>query len=295
MNNVDVAVIGSLNYDFFLKVNRSPKPGETMHANELQFSCGGKGANQAFQMGRLGLNVLMVGAVGKDVYGEKSMASLESAGVDVSCVKQVDSNTGMGFVTVQQDGEVSAVIEKGANQFVTVDVINEAYDRIFQSQFIVLQMEIPLETIYYVIQEASKHQVKVILNPAPSLPISDELLGLVDYLIVNEVEAAYYLGEDKSEEALLNDVFTLRNKVKHGLVLTYGSKGSYYIDNDITMIPIYKVNAVDTTCAGDSYIGAFVYGLCKGYSPIKACQFGAYTSAKTVETFGRNSMPNHLE
>lgn len=290
-----VSVIGSLNYDFFLKVNRSPKPGETMHANELQFSCGGKGANQAFQMGKLGLDVYMVGCVGDDVYGQLSIDSLKDAGVDTTYVKPVRSNTGMGFVTVQKDGEVSAVIDKGANDFVTVDFINQAYEIIFKSTYIVLQMEIPLKTIEYIINEAKKHQVQIILNPAPALPIKDSLLKKVDYLIVNEVEAAYYLNNGLGEEYLLNHIIDLRNKVKMGLVLTYGSKGSYYIDKNITSIPIVKVNAIDATCAGDSYIGAFVYGLCHGYSPVESCRFGAYTSAKTVENYGRDSMPERIK
>lgn len=295
MSEKYVSVIGSLNYDFFLKVNRSPKPGETMHANELQFSCGGKGANQAFQMGRLGLDVYMIGCVGDDVYGQLSIESLKSAGVDTTYVKQVNSNTGMGFVTVQNQGEVSAIINKGANGFVTIDYIKEAYDIIFNSAYIVLQMEIPLDTVAYIIQEASNHQVKVVLNPAPSLPIEDSLLNMVDYLIVNEVEAAYYLNHDLSEEYVLNHIIELRNKVKIGLVLTYGSKGSYYIDKNITSIPIVKVNAIDSTCAGDSYIGAFVYGLYNGFSPIESCRFGAFTSAKTVENFGRDAMPKHIK
>jgi len=121
------------------------------------------------------------------------------------------------------------------------------------------------------------------------------LLKKVDYLIVNEVEAAYYLKNSLGEEHLLNHIIELRNKVNQGLVLTYGSKGSYYIDKFITSIPIVKVKAVDATGAGDSYIGAFVYGLCNGFTPVESCRFGAYTSAKTVEAFGRDAMPDHIK
>lgn len=289
-----VTVIGSLNYDFFLRVNRTPKMGETMHANQLQFSCGGKGANQAYQMGKLGLDTYMIGCVGNDVYGEESIQSLKSVGVNTSLIKKVNTNTGMGFVTVQNNGEVSAIIDKGANEFVDIDMINKSYDLIFNSSYIVLQMEIPLKTIFYIIEEASKQDTQVILNPAPSLPMSDDVLSKIDYLIVNEVEASYYLGEEVSHNNITLLARKLRDKVKHGLVLTYGSKGSYYIDKKNTFVPIVEAKAVDATGAGDSYIGSFVYGLSQGYSPLESCKFGAYSSAKAVESFGRESMPNHI-
>ncbi|QLY40620.1 ribokinase [Hujiaoplasma nucleasis] len=295
MKNKYVSVIGSLNYDFFLKVNRLPKPGENMHAKDLKFSCGGKGANQAYQMGKLGLNVYMIGCVGDDEYGDKCIQSLNDAKVNTSFIRRVHCNTGLGFVSVQEDGEVSAILDEGANAFVSIDMIKALYDHIFNSEYVVLQMEIPMETIKYIIKEAEKHDVKIVLNPAPAQELEEKYLNKVHYLIVNEVEAGFYLGENYSDEELLEHGFDLRKKVKSGLILTLGSKGSYYIDEYRTFIPIVKAKAVDSTGAGDSYIGSFVYGLFNGYTPVESCQLGARSSAQTVEAFGRESMPSMLK
>jgi ribokinase len=293
MNN-NVCVIGSLNYDFFLKVNRSPKTGETMHAREVKFSCGGKGANQAYQMGKLGLDVIMIGCVGNDSYGDESIKSLNEVNVNTSYIKRVETNTGLGFVTVMDNGEVSAIIDEGANAYVSIEMIKENYDVIFNSKVIVLQMEIPTKTIEYVIGEADKTDTIVVFNPAPAKDLSDDILNKVDYLVVNEVEAGFYLKTEINEENLKNEIFTLRNKVKRGIVLTLGSKGSYYINKTYSYIPIVKAKAVDSTGAGDSYIGSFVYGIMNGYPEVTSCKFGAYSSSKTVEKFGRDSMPSKL-
>lgn len=289
-----VSVIGSLNYDFIMKVDRAPKMGETITSNSTRFSCGGKGANQAYQMGKLGLNVYMIGCVGNDYYGEESIASLKQANVQTNSIVIKNTNTGLGFVTALENGEVTAVIDEGANAHLDKKIIDENYNLIFNSEWIVLQFEIPMDTTEYIINEAEKNSVGVILNPAPTRNISDELLKKIDYLIVNEVEASYYLGYEINESNLDEKIFELRNKVKSGLVLTLGSKGSYYIDDKIYYIPIIKANAVDTTGAGDSYIGAFVYGLCQGLKPFESCRLGAYSSAKTVEDFGRKSMPKNV-
>lgn len=295
MKSKYVSVIGSLNYDFIMKVNRAPKLGETLTASNTRFSCGGKGANQAYQMGNLGLNVFMIGCVGNDYYGEESIASLKLANVKTDSIVIKNTNTGLGFVTALENGEVTAIIDQGANALLDKKIIDENYNLIFNSEWIVLQFEIPMETTEYVINEAYKNGVGIILNPAPTQDISQELLKKIDYLIVNEVEASYYLGYEINEFNLNEKIFNLRNKVKSGLVLTLGSKGSYYIDDKIYYIPIIKANAVDTTGAGDSYIGAFVYGLCQGLTPMESCHLGAYSSAKTVEDYGRKSMPKNVK
>ena len=290
-----VTVIGSLNYDFYLKTERLPSTGETMHAKELKFSCGGKGANQAYQMGKLGMDVYMIGCVGNDSYGDESIISLRNANVNTNFIDRVDTNTGMGFVIVGKNGEVNAIIDKGANFHVDIEMINSHYDLIFNSKIIVLQLEIPIETVKYIITEAKKHDSLIVLNPAPAQNLPDEVLEGVDYLIVNEVEAEYYLKVKLNENELLERIFDLRKKVKHGIVLTLGSKGSYYVSDKLTFIPIVKTEAVDTTGAGDSYIGSFVYGIFNGYSPTKACEMGAYSSSKTIESYGRFSVPDHIE
>ena len=295
MVNRYVSVIGSLNYDFFFEVKRNPKIGETMYMDKLKVSCGGKGANQAYQMAKLGLNVYMIGCVGNDSYGDQSIQELDLVGVHLDGIKRSENNTGLGFIIVKENGDVSAMIDKGANENVNIDLVNEYYDLIFNSDYILLQMEIPLETIYYIIQEADKKNVKVVLNPAPAQAISDEILSKVNYLVVNEVEAEYYLKEKIDLSNIETISLKLREKVKDGLVLTLGTQGSYYIDNDVSYIPIVEVKAIDTTGAGDSYIGAFVYGLMKGYSEVDACKLGALASSETVKAFGRYSMPDSLD
>ncbi len=289
-----VCVIGSLNYDFFISVDRAAKMGETLHAKKVEFSCGGKGANQAYQIGKLGIPTYMVGCVGDDSYGLESIKSLKDVGVNTSLIKKVNTNTGLGFVSVQANGEVQATIDKGANYFVSKEMIKENYDLIFNSKIIVLQLEIPVDTVEYIIEEANNHSCKVVLNPAPSLDLKENTLKAVDYLVVNEVEAAYYLDGTYSDEELINKIFDLRKQVKSGLVLTLGSKGSYYVNKDMTFIPIVKTKAVDTTGAGDSYIGSFVYGIYNGKSEIESCKLGAKASAQTVSDYGRKAVPSQI-
>lgn len=294
MINDYVCVIGSLNYDFFISIDRAPLTGETMHAKKVEFSYGGKGANQAYQIGKLGIPTYMVGCVGSDSYGLESMKSLIEVGVNTSLIKEANTNTGLGFVSVLADGEVQATIDKGANYFVSKEMIQTNYNIIFNSKIIVLQLEIPVDVVEYIIEEASKHDCVVVLNPAPASKLKESTLKLVDYLVVNEVEAAYYMGGNYSDEELIEKIFDLRNQVKSGLVLTLGSKGSYYVNDDITFIPIVETKAVDTTGAGDSYIGAFVYGIYNGKSPVESCKLGAKASSQTVSDYGRKKVPSQI-
>lgn len=298
MKNNYVSVIGSLNYDFFLRVSKEPENGETLNADKVEFSCGGKGANQAYQIGKLGIETYMFGCVGNDSYGEKSIDSLRKANINVNHIEIKDNNTGLGFVTVQSNGDVKAIIDSGANKYVGIEYVKSRYEVIFNSKIIVLQMEIPIEIVEYIIKEASKNNNIIILNAAPAYKIQRSVLKLVDYLVVNEVEASFYINEflGKKTNDLLSDTKQLNDIVKKGIVLTLGAKGSYYISsNNLTHINAVKTKVIDTTGAGDSYIGAFVVGLFNGLDPIKACNLGAKASSITITNFGRESMPSKLE
>jgi ribokinase len=289
-----VTVVGSLNFDIIFKQKKLPSIGETYSADSISFCSGGKGANQAVQCAKLGLKTYMVGKIGNDYFGEVLKQNLTKYGVDTTCLTTVPTNTGIGVVNAIEDGSLVATIAKGANYSLTQTDIDHAENVIAESKVVILQLEVPIEVVEYTIKKAKKYNCYVILNGAPASEISDEALKLVDCFVVNESEASFYAGKEVSSYQDAEKVCELLHaKVGQHLIITLGAEGSLIFNGTEKLyIPPNKVKVVETTGAGDSYIGAFAYGKISGMNLCEAGNFASKVSSLTVLNIGgQDAMP----
>lgn len=290
-----IVVIGSLNYDIILKSHRLPERGETMPVDHAVFSAGGKGANQAVQAAKLGVPTYMVGCVGEDAQGAFLMQTAEKYGLNTTYVKMLDNvSSGMGVITALDDGSVFASIVRGANYSVTREDIDAAEPVMREAAIVILQMEIPVEINEYAVKKAKEYGCTVLMNAAPAMEVPKELLSSCDIIVVNEVEAAFYLKEEMTgvEQAKAGAARMART-YEADIIMTLGKDGSVVSDGGkITFIPSKKVNAVESTGAGDSFIGGTAYALMQNMSLTQACEFATCCSAITVCRMGaQDSMP----
>lgn len=294
----DILVIGSLNYDIILKQDRLPKEGETYAVNQASYCSGGKGANQAVQAAKLGANVYMVGAVGNDAMGQYLIQTLEGYGVHTQYVKIEECESGMGIVNCLEDGSVFANIVTGANMKVTkedIDRLEELWEHV---GMLILQLEIPMETVEYAIKKAKEHQVSVMINAAPAKGSMENYIKNCDYFVVNEVESSYYcnsrITDVSSAKAAIKD-FSLKYDMK--CIFTLGGEGAVLCDGETTKhVPAHSVTAIETTGAGDSFVGAMGYCLAKGEDFFEAAEYASCCSALTVCGIGaQTSMPTFEE
>jgi ribokinase len=294
MENNKVAVIGSLNYDIVLKQERLPEIGETITVDGVSFCGGGKGANQAVQCAKLGLETYMIGSVGNDHYGTILIDSLNKYKVKTDYIGLADTHTGLGIVNSFPDGRLLSTISTGANYSLTVEDIDRAESIIKDSQIVILQLEIPKEVVEYSIKLAKKHHCYVIVNAAPSYNLSEDAMKLIDCLVVNEAEASFYAQHEISTvEDAVKCCDSLFKQIGNLLIITLGEKGSLIYDGTNTYcFSPEKVNVVETTGAGDSYIGAIAYGLINGLSKDEMGKFASKVSSKTVTKIGgQDAMP----
>ena len=283
-----------MNYDVILKVKRMPHEGETMTCESASVSAGGKGANQAVQAAKLGVKTYIIGAVGNDNMGSFLLDEAVNYGLDVSHVKRSAISTGMGCVHALEDGRVFATINRGANYDITVKDIDNAEELFRQSKILILQNEIPHEVNIYAADLAKKHGLKVLYNAAPAFPEKKDVLSKADVVIVNEVEASEYLGvKISSPEDAVREGLRAGNEMHNIWVITMGSHVSVICAEGKTeIIRPYKVDAIETTGAGDSYIGGLAYALINGMDIFSAARFATKCSAVTVCGIGaQNSMP----
>lgn len=293
-----ITVVGSLNYDIILKISRLPEKGETFPANDIAFSSGGKGANQAVQAAKLGVDTYLIGCVGNDPNGQFLLDTVSSYGVNTDFVNKIEGSSGLGVVNAMDDGSVFAVIARGANFQMTKKQIDDAVHLFKESKIVILQMEIDPKINEYVIDKAKEAGCIVLMNAAPAAPIDEEYMKKIDILVVNEVEAAYYLGgeidsRDKAEKGA-KEFF---DRYGNSCVITLGSEGAVAGDKgNVAFIPAMKVPAVESTGAGDSFIGGMSYALVQGMNLADACRFATKCSAVTVCRCGAQpSMPTFNE
>ncbi|MFO7849277.1 MAG: ribokinase [Spirochaetia bacterium] len=284
-----ILVVGSLNIDLVTQVAYLPKPGETITSTAFTRNPGGKGANQASIIGKLTGRVGLIGKVGDDDYGELLLNTLRNAHVDTTGIKvETEENTGMAFINVSNDGENSIVLVPGANnRLYPTDI--DAEEEIFrESDIVLLQMEIPFATVVHVIERARELEKKVILNPAPAMHLDKKLLRKIDILISNESELAILSGLPAgTEEEIRKAAHSLLKRGVKSLVLTRGKRGSFYFSEDREQhVPSVPAEVVDTTGAGDSYIGAFAYGLSKGHDEISSMEAASRVASITVSQKG---------
>lgn len=294
MKKDKIVVIGSLNYDVILKVPHLPACGETLPADEAAFSAGGKGANQAVQASKLGVPVYMVGCVGQDFQGDFMLKSAEKYGVNTQYIRRTSDPTGMGVINAVPDGSVFATIVRGANFAVTKEDIDNAEDLLKEAAIVILQMEIPQDINMYAIEKAKSCGCKVLLNAAPAEEMPEEYLKKCDIIVINEVEAGFYLKQEIDTVAQAQaGAKTLADAYEADIIITLGAAGAVVSDRgQITFIPSKKVDAIETTGAGDSFIGGVGYSLMKGKNLTQACEFATCCSAVTVCRMGaQDSMP----
>ncbi|MGB5823273.1 MAG: ribokinase [Proteocatella sp.] len=286
-----ISVVGSINMDMTVIAERIPLKGETLHGSAIHYVPGGKGANQAVAMAKLGAQVEMFGCVGDDDSGRKLVANLKSAGVGTTHIKVVDSApTGMAFITVGENDNTIVVVP-GANAMVDKAYINNIAESLLESDIVLLQHEIPIETVEYVIDLCINHQVKVVLNPAPAYPLKKETIEKVTYLTPNEHEAMILFGTDLSTEDLLK-------KYPEKLIITLGSKGviTCLQSGEVMLVPARKANVVDTTGAGDTLNGAFTIQIAKGSDIKAALEYANVAASLSTEKFGaQGGMPTDEE
>jgi len=290
-----VVVAGSLNYDFILKAERLPQKGETMAARDVQFCSGGKGANQAVQCARLGLETYMAGAVGRDHMGDDLLESLERYHVDTRFVKKDrNSSTGLGFVHALEDGGVFATIVRGANYTVSKGDIDLLRPLLRQAGMLLLQLEIPTDVVEYAVEAARECGCKVLLNAAPAAPLREEALSGCDLLVLNEVEAGFYTGQKlETPEDARRHMPAFAQRIGTTCIVTLGKNGAVLCENgEISHYPAYDAVAVETTGAGDSFVGGVAYGVLSGLPLTEAMAFASCCSGVTITGVGAQpSMP----
>ena len=284
-----ILVIGSLNMDYTVRSERMPLLGETLNGNDFSISAGGKGANQA-AAAKLGSQVRMLGAVGNDVSGDALLCALEQCGVDCSFVMKTDCPTGAAMIVVV-NGDNFILIDHGANYAVTPKQLQkEDWAALFRwADIVVLQLEIPLETVRAAAKAAKEAGVLVVLNPAPINPALDgDVLQYVDLLVPNEHEAASLLGYEIRDEAVAEKAAgELYERWGCRVIITLGERGSVYFDGtEAVRQKAVPAQVTDTTAAGDSFIGGLCAAMAGGQSMQEALSFAAAVASCTIEKRG---------
>ncbi|MFF4579118.1 ribokinase [Streptomyces sp. NPDC001389] len=287
-----IAVLGSTNMDLVAYVSKAPNPGETVTGREFRTVPGGKGANQAVAAARLGGQVVMIGAVGADAFGVRLREALTGAGVETAALRTVEGASGTAHVTVDDEGANSIIVIPGANGRVTG---LEAGDdsRIGAADSLLLQLELPLEAVLAGARAARAHGVRTVLTPAPVRPLPDELLAATDLLVPNEHEAAALTGltdPHRAAEALLRAV--------PEVVITLGAAGCLYAarGREPLAVPVPRVRAVDTTAAGDTFVGALAVALGEGRTVPEGLRWASVAASLSVQRPGaQSSMPTRAE
>ena len=293
----NICVIGSLNMDLVVNVDKMPKPGQTIIGSNFKEVPGGKGANQAVAMARLNGNVSMIGKVGEDGFGQTLINSLKNDKVDTTYIKTTKGATGVALITVDNNAQNSIVVSPGANFEVKEEDIDNNIEAIKNSDIVVLQLETPLNTIKYALKKSKELNKYTILNPAPALKLDDEIIKNVDLLTPNETELEIISGVNiETEEDIQKAAQIMIEKGVKELIVTLGSKGSLYINKEKSIFKkAYKVEAVDTTAAGDSYTAALAVALSKDKNIEEAMDFASKVGALSVLKEGAQSSLPTLE
>lgn len=284
-----IAVIGSSNVDMIIKSSHLPRPGETVGGGVFAKVNGGKGANQAVAAARAGGNVAFISCLGNDDFAPAMLNNFKTDNIDTKYIfVEKDVATGIALILVDDKGENCISVAPGANHRLSAEHIKKAETAINESEIILLQLEIPVESVLFAIELAHKHKKKVLLNPAPARQIDDKHLAMIHSLVLNETEAEFLTGLPVETDSQIREASkALLEKGPQNIVITLGAKGAYVKNSERDeFLPAFKVEAVDTTAAGDVYCGNLAVALVEGRSIFEAVRFASAASAISVTRLG---------
>ena len=293
-----IVVVGSINIDLVAVTRRIPVVGETVIGSDFRIHPGGKGANQAVAIARLGYPVRLIGRLGNDTFGAELRASLEQAGVEVSGVSTSDGASGVAVIMVSGRGENSIVLAPGANYKVTAADIDANISILRSAGMVLAQLEIPLETVEYLAQVCAREGVPLILDPAPAVQLPPGIFKDIAWFTPNQTEAAFYLMDrlpEANPQTPAEMARTLLSRGCRGVVLKMGAGGTYLGSHGgvDSLVPAFTVNAIDTTAAGDAFNAGFATGLMLGKSPVGQRNICCRCCRHFGHTYGRSAVYAH--
>lgn len=295
---VKVVVIGSANVDMVAIGKRIPQPGETLFAESFISVPGGKGANQAVAAARLGADVSFVACVGQDSFGDNAIAGYNREDIHTDAIMQhPTAHTGVALINVDAEGRNAILVAPGANEFLSVQMVNECKKLIADADILVLQLEIPVETVKRCCEIANEHQTPVLLNPAPFKQVDMDMLSMASVLTPNEFELMELLHNSVESDDEPTAASELQRLTQSTLVVTLGKRGVLLCEGGaLQLLPAYVVQSVDSTGAGDCFSGALAVKLAEGAKLPQAVAFAQAAAAISVTRLGAQaSMPTHDE
>lgn len=295
-----IVVVGSINLDLVTNADHIPAAGETLQGLGFQMHPGGKGANQAVAIARLGYPVRMIGKLGSDILGDQLRTHLEDAGVDLAGVEQVEGSSGTAVIVVAPRGENCIVVTSGANAQLLPEYLDRHLDIIRGAGILLTQLETPLDTVEHLAEICFREGIPIILDPAPARILPGKLLSRIAWFTPNETETAFYLhslGRLSNLDSPSRAGRLLLEEGPRGVILKMGSRGAYILAGEAEhQLDAYQVDAVDTTAAGDAFNAAFAVGLMSGKSPVDSAAFAVAAASLSVTRPGAQpSMPTLAE
>jgi len=296
-----ILVVGSSNTDLIIKVSEIPRPGETLLGGEFNTFPGGKGANQAVAAARGGGDVVFIASVGNDSYGDESVKGYKLDNINTENIKICKNiPSGIAMITISDSGENAITVASGANAELKPEDLDEAEEAFDEAEYMLVQLETPLDTVQKAVDLCSEFETKVILNPAPAADLPDEIISKIDIITPNEIEAERLTGvEVKDENDARKAAESLHKRGINTVIITLGSGGAYVSDKNagvVQRVPGFEVEAVDTTAAGDVFNGQLAVALAEGLSLEDAIRLAHAAAALSVQKLGaQSSIPRREE
>ena len=289
MRQPSIVVVGSSNTDMIVRLERIPRPGETILGGDFLTAAGGKGANQAVAAARAGAHVRFIARVGQDMFGDQAVSGFLRDGIDASYIlRDSKAPSGVALIFVSAQGENSIGVASGANAHLSPADLLSTHNAFQEAGTLLVQLETPVETVHAAVEMANRYGLRVILNPAPAMLLPDSLLRLVTILTPNQTEAELLTGMTfTNDESAIRAAHSLRARGPSAVIITLGARGSLVSTSDSDQfVPGFPVAAVDSTAAGDIYNGALAVALEEGSSLLEAARFASAAAALSVTRMG---------